>query len=104
MKAGCNGTGARSWSLPSVLQAIVGIKRAAGLFAQLVLQIAVRLKSSDDGDDVGLTTGESSAYRMLAARLDNIAQDNPYEQLSAKEACRCMSSPGGQEFANDKSW
>ena len=35
---------------------------------------------------------EAKSYRMLAARLNYMSQDNPMLQYSAKEACRSMSN------------
>lgn len=49
-------------------------------------------ESADEGKEVGLTSSESRAYRMLAARLNYMAQDQPFMQLSAKEACRSMTN------------
>ena len=49
-----------------------------------------------------MTVGEMKAYRMLAARLNYMSQDNPMLQFPAKEACRCMSSPKVSDFAKVK--
>lgn len=53
-------------------------------------------------DDNELTKEEFRSYRMLAARLNYMAQDNPMVQYSAKEVCRAMSGPTAKDFANIK--
>ena len=50
----------------------------------------------------GLTKEEFKAYRMLAARLNYMAQDNPMVQYSAKEVCRSMANPMVKDFAKIK--
>ena len=45
---------------------------------------------------------EMKAFRMLAARLNYVAQDDPTIQFAAKELCRKMSSPTSQDFAKLK--
>ena len=45
---------------------------------------------------------EMKAFRMLAARLNYVAQDDPMIQLAAKELCRRMSSPTSQDFSKLK--
>ena len=42
------------------------------------------------------------AFRMLAARLNYIAQDDPTIQFAAKALCRKMSSPTTQDFSKLK--
>ena len=49
-----------------------------------------------------LDTREQKAYRMMAARLNFMAQDNPAIQFAAKEACRKMSSPEVSDFVKLK--
>ena len=50
---------------------------------------AVREKMSKD---------EITAYRMLAARLNYMSQDDPVIQFPAKEACRRMADPALEDF------
>lgn len=38
-----------------------------------------------EGEDVALADKEASAFRMLAAKLKYMAQDNPYMQLAGQE-------------------
>ena len=45
---------------------------------------------------------EYKSYRMLAARLNFMAQDNPAIQYAAKEICRNMARPGSAHFARIK--
>ena len=45
---------------------------------------------------------EMKAFRMLAARLNHVAQDDPTIQFAAKELCRKMSSPTSQDFSKLK--
>ena len=45
---------------------------------------------------------ESKAFRMLAARLNYLAQDNPTVQYAAKEICRKMACPGTEDFLKVK--
>ena len=49
-----------------------------------------------------LNKDEMKAFRMLAARLNYIAQDDPTIQFAAKELCRMMSSPTSQDFSKLK--
>ena len=49
-----------------------------------------------------MTTSEMKAYRMLAARLNYMAQDNPMLQFPAKEVCRSMSNPEVGDFSKVK--
>jgi hypothetical protein len=59
----------------------------------------------DDGtqggnsDDTELNKEEARRFRMLAARLNYMAQDNPLLQFPAKEACRNMARPRVKDFA-----
>ncbi len=53
-------------------------------------------------EDTELTKEEFKAYRMLAARLNYMAQDNPMVQYSAKEVCRSMANPTVKDFAKVK--
>ena len=41
---------------------------------------------------------EVKVYRMLAARLNFMAQDNPAIQFAAKEVCRGMARPAAEDF------
>ena len=52
--------------------------------------------------EVDLTESEAKAYRMLAARLNHMSQDNPMLQYPAKEACRSMSAPRVDDFTKIK--
>ena len=52
--------------------------------------------------EVELNGEERSAFRMLAARLNYMGQDNPAIQFAAKEICRKMANPTSQDFANVK--
>ena len=45
-----------------------------------------------------LGQAEASPYRMLAARLNYLSQDDPALQFSAKEACRRMAKPRERDF------
>lgn len=56
--------------------------------------------SDGEEDEEELTEGEASEFRMLAARLNYMAQDNPHMQFSAKEACCGMARPKVKDFAN----
>ena len=49
-----------------------------------------------------LTKTEAKAYRMLAARLNYMSQDNPLLQYPAKEACRKMAHPSEEDFKRIK--
>ena len=44
-------------------------------------------------EDVELTVSEAKTYRMLAARLNYMAQDNFLLQYPTKEVCRSMARP-----------
>jgi hypothetical protein len=52
----------------------------------------------EEEPDEDLTVAEAKAYRMLAARLNYMAQDNPLIQYTAKEVCKAMSNPKVQDF------
>ena len=41
-------------------------------------------------------------FRMLAARLNYMAQDSPAIQFAAKEVCRCMTKPACEDFVKIK--
>lgn len=56
----------------------------------------------EEEDEEDLSKEEAREFRMLAARLNCMAQDNPYMQLSAKEACRGMARPKMRDFAKVK--
>ena len=56
----------------------------------------------DTNDEEGLTEAEFRSYRMLAARLNYLAQDNPMVQYTAKEVCRAMSFPNVKDFVRIK--
>ena len=51
---------------------------------------------------VELTVSEAKTYRMPAARLNYVAQDNPLLQYPAKEVCRCMARPSVTDFGKVK--
>lgn len=57
----------------------------------------------EDTDDTELSQAEAREYRMLALRLNYMAQDNPYMQFPAKEACRGMARPKVQDFKRQRS-
>ena len=56
----------------------------------------------DAADSQELDIQECKSYRMLAARLNFIAQDNPAIQYSAKEIWRNMARPETAHFAKIK--
>ena len=45
---------------------------------------------------------ECKAFRMIAARLNYMAQDNPWLQFPAKEVCRNMAKPRASDFMKTK--
>jgi hypothetical protein len=45
---------------------------------------------------------ECKAYRMLAARMNFMSQDNPAIQFAAKEVCRRMANPTAEDFVKAK--
>ena len=49
-----------------------------------------------------LTAEECKAFRMLAARLNYMSQDNPWLQYPAKEICRNMAKPRMGDFGKIK--
>ena len=49
-----------------------------------------------------LTVEECKSFRMLAARLNYMAQDNPFLQFPAKEICRNMAKPTASDFGKVK--
>ena len=49
-----------------------------------------------------LSIEESKVFRMLAARLNYMAQDNMYLQYAAKEICRNMAKPRRHDFLKVK--
>ena len=49
-----------------------------------------------------LTKEECKAFRMLAARLNYMAQDHAWLQFPAKEICGCMANPRAKDFAKVK--
>ena len=53
-------------------------------------------------EEVELTVSEAKTYRMLAARLNYMAQDNPLLQYPAKEVCRSMARPSVTDFGKVK--
>jgi hypothetical protein len=53
-------------------------------------------------DDAELDKAEGRRFRMLAARLNYMAQDNPLLQFPAKEICRNMAKPRVKDFATIK--
>ena len=56
----------------------------------------------EEGDDQELTKEEHKEFRMLAARLNFMAQDNPMVQYPAKEVCRAMAKPTEKDFQKIK--
>ena len=56
----------------------------------------------DDENDGLLTATESKAFRMLAARLNYMAQDHVWLQFSAKEICRSVANPKANDFLKIK--
>ena len=59
-----------------------------------------RSEQCEDDDD--LTSIERKAFRMLAARLNYMAQDHVWLQFPAKEICRSMANPKGSDFMKIK--
>ena len=49
-----------------------------------------------------LTNEEAKSYRMLAARLNYMGQDNVFIQFPAKEVCRSMANPEVNDFLKVK--
>ena len=49
-----------------------------------------------------LSMEERKAFRMIAARLNYMAQDNPWLQFPAKEVCRNMAKPRASDFTKTK--
>ena len=49
-----------------------------------------------------LAAEECKAFRMLAARLNYMSQDNPWLQYPAKEICRNMANPRMGDFGKIK--
>ena len=45
---------------------------------------------------------ECKAFRMIAACLNYMAQDNPWLQFPAKEVCRNMAKPRSSDFMKIK--
>ena len=56
------------------------------------------LKDKHEGEQRDLAAEECKAYRMLAARLNYVAQDCPPIQFAAKEICRRMAAPTERDF------
>ena len=56
----------------------------------------------EDSEGEELTGPEAKAYRMVAARLNYMAQDDPWLQYPAKELCRSMAKPTRGGFARAK--
>jgi hypothetical protein len=54
------------------------------------------------GGDRELGEQDMKAYRMLAARLNYMSQDNPTVQYSSKECCRKMAKPMESDFGRVK--
>ena len=48
-----------------------------------------------------LNTDERKSFRMLAARLNYMAQDDPTIQYSAREICRKMANPTSQDRSQE---
>ena len=53
-------------------------------------------------EEAELTNDECKAFRMLAARLNYMAQDNLWLQFPAKEICRNMANPKRHDFLKVK--
>ena len=49
-----------------------------------------------------LSMEDCKAFRMIAARLNYMAQDNPWLQFPAKEVCRNMANPRASDFMKIK--
>ena len=58
------------------------------------------VKDATDSEELDIQ--ECTSYRMLAARLNFTAQDNPAIQYSAKEICRNMTRPETAHYAKIK--
>lgn len=57
-------------------------------------------EENDSGSgELELADKEASAFRMLAARFNYMAQDNPHMQFAAKGLCRHMSKPKVKDIA-----
>ena len=59
-------------------------------------------ESADEVEDYELTREECKSFRMLAARLNYMAQDNVWLQFPAKEVCRNMANPRLRDFEKIK--
>ena len=59
-------------------------------------------EKNEQEKDEDLTKKECKAFRMLAARLNYMAQDHVWLQFPAKEICRCMANPKAKDFAKIK--
>jgi hypothetical protein len=59
-------------------------------------------RDDPDEDCEDLTATECKAFRMLAARLNYMAQDHMWLQFPAKEICRNMSNPKASDFVKIK--
>ncbi len=59
-------------------------------------------ESKGEKEQHQLDPQECRAYRMLAARMNFMAQDNPAIQFAAKEVCRKMSNPTAEDFMETK--
>ena len=62
----------------------------------------VQWQGGSPEEEVELTVSEAKTYRMLAARLNYMAQDNPLLQYPAKEVCRSMARPSVTDFGKVK--
>ena len=59
-------------------------------------------EGASEGGCTELGPEEKKAFRMLAARLNYLAQDSPVIQFAAKEVCRKMSCPRDEDFVSLK--
>ena len=59
-------------------------------------------EDKDDDEEGDLSKAEIKTYRMLAARLNYMAQDHAWLQFPAKEVCRRMAKPRVRDFEKIK--
>ena len=56
------------------------------------------VQSQEEPGPKKLSREEETAYRMLAARMNYLSQDDPTVQFPSKEVCRRMSNPEERDF------
>ncbi len=61
-------------------------------------------ETKEEKEPQKLDPQECKAYRMLAARMNFMSQDNPAIQLAAKEVCRKMANPTAEDYMKAKRW